>query len=151
MDEKRAPVAEPSVVPQRSRPNAVEWLRYAWGGGLPPSLRDWVLKDLTGRTWLLRQSARSIVLLAPFAAAILIFVPGAFWIRGVAVIGGTFMGLLFGFAYVVETSETRLLRAGYPAGLGERIRRRRAAEAHSAGVARRREKRARKSPAYRGL
>ncbi|SDJ49142.1 hypothetical protein SAMN05444157_3628 [Frankineae bacterium MT45] len=128
-------------VPQRPRPNPGEWLRYAWGASLSPSLRDWVLKDLTGRTWLLRQLSRSLVLMAPFAAAILIFVPGAFWIRGVAVVGGTAMGLLFGFAYVVETSETRLIKAGYPAGLGESIRRKRSADAHSAGVARRRAKR----------
>jgi hypothetical protein len=81
-----------------------------------------------------------LVYLAPFAVVILVFVPGAFWIRGVAVIGGTAMGLFFGIAYIVETTETRLMKAGFPRGLGESIRVNRSADAHAAGVARRRAK-----------
>ncbi|MCW2527359.1 MAG: hypothetical protein JWM76_2219 [Pseudonocardiales bacterium] len=133
--------AEPTAeVAQRARPNPAEWLWYSWGGRLSPSLKEWVLKDTTGRTWAVRHVLRSLIYLAPFTVVILIFVPGEFWIRGVAVIGGTVMGLFFGIAYIVETTETRLMKAGYPRGLGESIRVNRSTDAHAAGVARRRAK-----------
>jgi hypothetical protein len=109
-----------------TRPNPVRWLGYAWGVGLPERHREWVYKDVTTRTWLLRHLARHTVQVAPFIALILIFLPGAFWIRLVAVIGGYLLSILFSFSYVVETGEHRLAKAGFPVGTGEQVRSERA-------------------------
>lgn len=93
---------------------------------MPERHREWVYKDVTARTWLLRHLARHTVQVAPFIVLILIFLPGAFWIRLVAVVGGYLLSILFSFSYVVETGEHRLAKAGYPVGTGERVRSERA-------------------------
>jgi hypothetical protein len=123
---------------QAKRPGPGQWLRYAVGGGLPEELRDWVLRDTTGPTWVLRHIARSLIYIAPLVIIILIFLPGPFWIRGLAVIGGTVMTLIYSAAYLVESTERRLLKAGYPPGTGESIRRKRSEAARDAASAKRR-------------
>jgi hypothetical protein len=119
------------------RPGVFRWLGYAFGAGLPAEYDEWVLHDTTAPTWVLRHLARTLVQLALVIAAVLIFVPGPFWIRAVMVAGGTFMALLFAAAYMTETVEHRLVKAGYPAGTGEATRERRSTEARTAAVARR--------------
>ncbi len=104
------------------RPGPFQWLRYAFGAGLPSELNDWVLRDTTGRTWAVRHFVRGIVQLAPLVVLTLVFVPGPFWIRGVAVAAASFMGLLFCLAYMTETSDHRLVKAGFPVGTGQAIR-----------------------------
>lgn len=123
---------------QAKRPGPGQWLRYAVGGGLPEDLREWVLQDTTGRTWALRHIARSLIYIAPLVVVILIFLPGPFWIRGLAVIGGAVMTLIYSAAYLVESTERRLLKAGYPPGMGESIRRKRSEAARDAASAKRR-------------
>jgi hypothetical protein len=122
------------------RPDPLRWLWYSLGGGLPPEYRDWVLHDVTCRSWALRQALRSLMVVAPLAAAVLIFVPGPFWIRAVSVLGGITMGLIYALGYLVETTEHRLVKAGYPVGTGERVREQRMTQARSEAVALRREK-----------
>src|SRR5687767_11674981 len=46
---------------KRRMPGPVRWLLYAYGRGLPAEYREWVLHDLTTRTWALRQLLRSLV------------------------------------------------------------------------------------------
>lgn len=121
-------------------PGPLRWLWYSLGGGLPPEYRDWVLHDVTCRSWALRQALRSLMVVAPLAAAVLIFVPGPFWIRGVSALGGITMGLIYALGYLVETTEHRLVKAGFPVGTGERVREQRLTQAHSEAVALRREK-----------
>jgi hypothetical protein len=123
-----------------SRPGPVRWLAYAFGAGLPAEFDEWVLRDTTSRTWVLRHVARALVQLAPVIAAVLVFVPGPFWIRGVGAIGATAMALLFCFAYMVETTDRRLTKAGYPSGIAEDIRRERSATARTEATLRRRAK-----------
>ena len=53
---------------------------------------------------------------------VLLFVPGPFWIRGMAALGGLFLGLIFSIAYMTETTENRVKKAGYPAGSAQRVR-----------------------------
>jgi hypothetical protein len=120
------------------RPNALQWLWYSLGGALPPDRRTWVLHDTTAPTWVLRQVLRTLLILAPFVVILLLFIPGPFWVRGLAVLGGIIMGLIFALAYVVETTEHRLIKAGYPAGTGESVRQERSAQLSAAAVARRR-------------
>ncbi len=122
------------------RPDPLRWLWYSLGGGLPPEYRDWVLHDVTCRSWALRQALRSLMVVTPLAAAVLIFVPGPLWIRGVSVLGGITMGLIYALGYLVETTEHRLVKAGYPVGTGERVREQRLTQARSEAVAQRREK-----------
>lgn len=122
------------------RPGPLRWLWYSLGGGLPAEHRDWVLHDVTCRSWALRQALRSLMVVAPLVAAVLIFVPGPFWIRGVSALGGVVMGLIYALGYLVETTEHRLVKAGYPVGTGERMREQRQTRERSTAVTRRREK-----------
>ncbi len=120
------------------RPTVGQWLRYSFGAGLPEHLDEWVLRDTTGPTWVWRHLARSIVQITPIVVPIVLFLPGAEWIRLVAVIAGSAMALLFSLAYMVESNDRRLAKAGYPAGLGERLRQDRATRAQSESAAKRR-------------
>jgi Family of unknown function (DUF5313) len=122
------------------RPDPLRWLWYSLGGGLPARYREWVLHDVTCRSWALRQVLRSLMVVAPLVAAVLIFVPGPFWIRGVSALGGIMMGLIYSLGYLVETTEHRLVKAGYPVGTGERIRERQQNKTRSEAVSRRRER-----------
>ncbi len=106
------------------RPAPHRWLWYALGGGLPARNREWVLHDTTTRTWWLRHVLRAFVQLAVPIVLVLLLVPGPFWIRGMAAIGGVLLGLIFSLAYMTETTENRVMRAGYPAGTAQAARER---------------------------
>ena len=121
------PQTPPSTVPAPSaerprRPGVLRWLWYALGGGLPARYSPWVLHDTSTRTWLLRHLLRSLVQLAVPIALVLILVPGPFWIRGMAALGGIFLALFFSLGYMTETLENRVKRAGYPAGSAQAAR-----------------------------
>jgi hypothetical protein len=106
----------PSSAEPVRRPGPLRWLWYAVGGSLPPRHRSWVFRDTTSRTWVLRHLVRALVQLAVPIALVLLLLPGPFWIRGMAAIGGVLLGLIFSVAYMTETVEHRLVQAGYPAG-----------------------------------
>jgi hypothetical protein len=124
----------------RQRPGPVSWVRYAFGGGLNPRHRSWVLHDTTCRTWAARHVARSLLQMSPVVLAIVLLVPGPLWIRGMSALGGLIMGLIFSLGYMIETTEHRLVKAGYPVGTAERVRERRSSTDRSEAVARRRAK-----------
>ncbi len=135
--------SDPFAVPDpghRKRPAPVRWLWYSLGGGLPPEYREWVLHDTTCRSWALRQAFRSMLVLAPLIALVLIVPPAPFWIRGLSALGGVIMGLIFSMGYLVETTEHRLKKAGYPVGTGEHVREARNSSARSEAVTLRRDK-----------
>jgi hypothetical protein len=92
------------------------------GGGLPAHHSPWVLHDTSTRTWAVRHVLRSLVQLAVPIALVLILVPGPFWIRGMAALGGIFLALFFSLGYMTETLENRVKRAGYPAGAAQAAR-----------------------------
>ncbi|MFC7755168.1 DUF5313 domain-containing protein [Tsukamurella soli] len=54
----------------RTRPNPLQYVAYCYGYRLPPSMREWVRNDLTGRgaAWrsVLRVTIPCVLLLAPF-------------------------------------------------------------------------------------
>jgi Family of unknown function (DUF5313) len=134
-------VAETAVpTSDMKRPNPLQWLRYSLGAGLPPALRDWVLHDTTCGTWVLRQVLRSLLVVMPLILVLLLVVPGPLWIRAMAALGGTLMGLFYSLGYMVETTEHRLVKAGFAAGTGQLVRDRRSMDQRSAATARRREK-----------
>jgi hypothetical protein len=104
------------------RPGVLGWLRYAMGGGLPERHRAWVLQDTTSGNWGLRHMLRALVQMAVPVVLVLAFVPGPFWIRGMAALGGLILGLIFSIAYMSETTENRVKKAGYPAGTAQAVR-----------------------------
>ncbi len=123
-----------------SRPNAVQWIRYVFTGRLPARFREWVLLDTTGSTWLLRHIARFLIQLSPIIAAVLVFLPTPFIIRVGCVVAGLLASVCFSFGYVVEMTDRRAEKAGYPGGLAERMREQRSQDAQREGAARRRAK-----------
>jgi len=108
-----------------SRPGPLRWLLYAFGAGLPPEHREWVLHDVTTRTWVLRHLLRTTVQLSPVAVALYLLIPGSPAIRLGAVLGGLALGYFYAVAYMYETTENRALKAGYPRGTVREIRDRR--------------------------
>jgi Family of unknown function (DUF5313) len=114
------------VRPQHSRPTVLRWIWYAYGGGLPRSLAPWVLHDTTTKTWVLRHLARAVVQLAPFIAVCLAAIPVPFGYRLSAAVGGLLLALMFSVAYMTETTEHRVAKAGFEAGTAARVREERA-------------------------
>jgi hypothetical protein len=100
----------------------VQWLWYALGGGLPRDLAPWVLADTTRRTWVVRHLVRAVVQLAPLLVVCVVFVPVPLAYRISAAAGGVLLVLLFSLAYMFETTEHRVTKAGYPSGTAGRVR-----------------------------
>jgi hypothetical protein len=111
---------------QRQRPGPLQWVWYALGGGLPRELSPWVLADTTGRTWIVRHLTRSVVQMLPVVAICLLAVPVPLAYRLSAAAGGLLLGLMFSVAFMTETIEHRVAKAGYPTGTAARIRAERA-------------------------
>jgi hypothetical protein len=131
------------------RPGPFRWIWYALGGRLPARFSPWVLYDTSTRTWVLRHMLRSFVQLAIPIALVLILVPGEFWIRGMAALGGIFLALFYSTAYMTETLENRVVRAGYPVGSAQAARDRAAQEREVHDSQRRREAATRRAERYR--
>jgi hypothetical protein len=119
------------------------------GGGLPARYSPWVLHDTSTRTWAVRHVARSLVQLAVPIALVLVLVPGPFWIRGMAALGGIFLALFFSLGYMTETLENRVKRAGYPAGSAQAARDRATREREAGESERRRAAALRRGARYR--
>jgi hypothetical protein len=131
------------------RPGPLRWLWYAVGGGLPRRYSSWVLYDTSTGTWFLRHLARTMVQLAVPIALVLLLMPGAFWIRGMAAFGGVFLALVYSIAYMTEFLENRAVKAGYPVGRSQAARDAQAREREGLESVRRREAAARRARRYR--
>ena len=108
------------------RPNPLQWVWYAYGGGLPRRLAPWVLADTTRRTWVWRHLSRALVQLAPVVVVVLAVPFVEFVYRLTAAAGGIVIGLIYSVAYMVETTEHRARKAGYPPGTTASVREQRA-------------------------
>ncbi|MGY2002102.1 DUF5313 family protein [Blastococcus sp. SYSU DS1024] len=106
------------------RPAPHRWFWYALGGGLPERHRGWVLHDTTTSTWWARHVARTLVQLAVPIALVVAFLPAPLGLRLAVAGGGIFLGLIFSLAYMPETTENRVVKAGYPAGTATAARER---------------------------
>ncbi|MHA6794154.1 DUF5313 family protein [Pseudonocardia bannensis] len=104
------------------RPGPVRWLWYAAGGRLPRRYREWVLHDLTCRTWPLRHLARLLAQLAPVAVVLLVLIPGPLGVRVMSVVAGSLIGLMYSFVFLHEATAGRAAKAGYPSGTTQRVR-----------------------------
>jgi Family of unknown function (DUF5313) len=95
-------------------------LWYAVGGSLPAAYHEWVLYDLTCRTWVLRHLARVQVMLSVWL--VLLVVPAPLDIRLWMVALGYFTSLYFSFSFMEDACERRLVKHGFPPGLNRTIR-----------------------------
>jgi hypothetical protein len=121
IDQGRVAVAGTDRAPERLadrivRPSPHRWIWYALGGGLPERHRAWVLRDTTTGTWWLRHIARSLVQMALPIALVMTFLPAGWGLRAAAAGGGLALALFYSLAYMPETTENRVVKAGYPAG-----------------------------------
>jgi hypothetical protein len=106
------------------RPTPHRWLWYAVGGRLPERNRGWVLHDTTTGTWWLRHVVRTLVQLAVPIGLVVALLPAPLALRLAAAGGGIFLALIFSLAYMPETTENRVVKAGYPAGMATAVRER---------------------------
>ena len=104
------------------RPALHRWLWYALGGRLPRRNRAWVLHDTTTSTWWLRHVARTFVQMAVPIALVLTLLPAPWGLRAAAAGGGIFLAMIYSLAYMSETTENRVVKAGYPAGTAQAAR-----------------------------
>jgi hypothetical protein len=131
-------------------PGVVRWLGYLFGASLPERYREWVLFDTTGRTWILRHVTRGVLQLVVPIALVMVLLPAPLWLRILSCVAAGGPALLFSIGYLIETTDHRLVKAGYPSGYGEAIRKKRALEAQRTASARRRERAAARLQARRG-
>jgi hypothetical protein len=103
-----------------SRPDPMRWLWYAFGGGLGPRYRGWVLHDVTSPTHWVRQVGRTMVQTAT-AGTLVILVLGFGWITWVSLIGGFLLALTYHVAFFGAFAEHRLFQHGYPWGTARLI------------------------------
>lgn len=131
------------------RPPVHRWLWYALGGGLPARHRTWVLHDTTTGSWGARHVARSLVQMAIPSAVVLAFVPSGWALRLAVVGGGVFLGLIFSLAYMAETTEHRVIKAGYRPGTAVSLRERASIVAQRRESERKRAAAAKRAARYR--
>jgi hypothetical protein len=108
------------------RPDPLRWVGYAFGAGLPRRNREWVLHDLTARTWFARQVVRAVVQVAPIALLLWVLLDPVLGfstpISLTAVGMGVVIGLFYGTAFAWGSTEHRAVKAGYPEGTVEKVR-----------------------------
>jgi hypothetical protein len=145
-----SPAAEPGTPDEPLvRPAPHRWLWYALGGGLPRRNRAWVLHDTTTNTWGLRHVARTLVQMCIPIAVIMVFLPAPWGLRAAVCGAGIFLGFIYSLAYMPETTEHRVVKAGYPAGTATAIREQYSQLRQQAGTQRRRAAAAKRAARYR--
>jgi hypothetical protein len=96
-----------------TRPSAGQWLRYAFGGRLPPDQYDWVRHDLTDADWrwreLLRVCVQLVIPVGVFAA-----LPLRGDIKGFTIALLVLSALFVGGAYGEDLRNRRLRQHGMP-------------------------------------
>ncbi|WP_448639603.1 DUF5313 family protein [Geodermatophilus sp. URMC 63] len=132
------------------RPAPHRWVWYAFGGRLPERHRGWVLHDTTVRTWWLRHVLRMLVQLAVPVVLIMVFLPAPWGLRAACAGAGLILGLFYSMAYMPESTENRVVKAGYPAGTATAQRERAALARDQRDSERRRAAAARRAARYRG-
>ncbi|HEY1972168.1 MAG TPA: DUF5313 family protein [Pseudonocardia sp.] len=108
------------------RPGPARWLWYALTGRLPMRYRDWVLYDLTCRSWPLRHLARLLVPLLPIVVLLVLLLPGPLPLRAAAVAVGSVVGLSYTFVFLDDSTDRRATKFGFPPGTAAQVRRERA-------------------------
>jgi hypothetical protein len=118
---------------KRRRPDPLSWIWYAVGGRLPARNREWVLHDVTCRTWVVRHVIRGLVQMSPIF--FLLLLPGPLWVRLLSCLLGILVGFFYSITYMEQTTEQRLVKQGYPRGTGRETRRSKHADQDAAARA----------------
>lgn len=93
------------------RPGVVRWLLYAYGRRLPPRYAQWVLHDLTVRTWFVRILARGLAQSLP--ALVLLVLPASPSILVMMIAIVVFGMLFYSMAFAWEIRDRRLYQHGF--------------------------------------
>jgi hypothetical protein len=108
------------------RPDPLHWVAYAFGAGLPERNNEWVLHDVTARTWFLRQAVRAVVQVVPIAVLLWVLLDPVLGfstaISLTAVAMGVIMGLFYGTAFAWSSTVHRAIKAGYTEDAVEKTR-----------------------------
>jgi len=131
------------------RPAPHRWFWYALGGGLPARHRGRVLHDPTTSTWWLRHIARSLVQMSIPIALVMVLLPAPLGLRLAAAGGGILLAMIYSLAYMNETTENRVVKAGYPAGTAQAMRDRVGLDRQRRETERRRTAAAKRAARYR--
>src|SRR5919199_2078441 len=144
---------EAAAVPGRDqdvvRPAPHRWLWYAFGGRLPARHRGWVLFDTTTDTWWARHILRSLVQMAIPIALVMTLIPAGWGLRAACAGGGIFLAMIYSLAYMNETVEHRVVKAGLPAGTAQAVRDRRSSRRQQDEGERKRAAAAKRAARYR--
>lgn len=104
------------------RPNPLLWVWYVYGGRLPDRYREWVLRDNTGRYWLLRHAVRVLAQMLPVMVAgfvlLNVLTPAPAGTLAAVLCAGLLVGLFLTGSIAPELAEARLVKHGFPAGSG---------------------------------
>src|SRR5215218_9030889 len=131
------------------RPAPHRWLWYALGGRLPRRNRGWVLVDTTTDTWWARHIARSLIQMAIPIALVMTLIPAGWGLRAACAGGGIFLAMIYSLAYMNETVEHRVVKAGYPAGTAQAVRDRGGSVKHQRETERKQAAAAKRAARYR--
>lgn len=117
------------------RPHPLWWVYYQYNGRLPDRYREWVVHDVTCRTWLLRVFVRGLVMVAPVVVvlfALLLWWGHSWPLAAGSIALGLLVNLRYSLQYSEESANSRLVRHGFPPGHATEVRAQRYAEAHAA-------------------
>ncbi|OLF06108.1 hypothetical protein BLA60_32715 [Actinophytocola xinjiangensis] len=108
------------------RPNAFQWVHYAFGGRLPERYRDWVLHDTTSRTWVVRFVVRVLAETVPWLVAGFVLLELLTPLPAGLILGALAIALVTTLYFTItsadELTEARLVKHGFPAGTGKATR-----------------------------
>lgn len=94
-----------------SRPGVVRWLAYAYGKRLPPRYAQWVLHDLTCRTWFVRVLARGAAQSLP--GLVLLVLPASPAVVAMMLAIVVFGMVFYSMAFAWEIRDRRLYQHGF--------------------------------------
>ena len=60
--------------------------------------------------------------LLPIGIALFLLIPSPPYVRGLAVLAGALLGYFYSAAYMTESAEHRVMKAGYPVGYAAAVR-----------------------------
>lgn len=98
------------------RPSVTQWLGYVVGRPMPPELREWVRRDLTGPGAGLRHMLRGGLVYLPVVVVLALF-PGPLWLRGLMVLMALLLSTFYIVAFMDQNRHRRLEVNGLPTDL----------------------------------
>lgn len=127
MDRASRSVDAAAKTQAQRRPSVRQWIWYAFGGGLPPRLSQWVLRDNTAPLWWLRHFARSTLQMAIPVLLVAVLLPDGWDVKGYVIAFAVLAGYLCSGFVMWGVTEHRVVKAGFATGVAEQVREERGA------------------------